>query len=123
MAFIAACGYCHGKVRVSDRAEGSSLTCPRCGNAFTVVPMDHPPENPGTVTAPTKQPSLPAAPDQTREEDVQEAPTPETSGWRVDPVGLAAFACGSAGLLLASIPMLHPATIPLAGLGLLIGVV
>jgi hypothetical protein len=43
MAFLAECLFCKGKVRVSDRALGQSIACPRCGSSFTLAPMANPP--------------------------------------------------------------------------------
>jgi hypothetical protein len=38
MAFVAECFFCGGKVRVPDDAAGWSVTCPHCGDAFTLAP-------------------------------------------------------------------------------------
>jgi hypothetical protein len=43
MAFLSECLFCKKKVRVSDRALGQSITCPRCGSSFTLAPMANPP--------------------------------------------------------------------------------
>jgi hypothetical protein len=43
MAFLAECLFCKGKVRVSDRALGQTIACPRCGSSFTLAPMANPP--------------------------------------------------------------------------------
>jgi hypothetical protein len=37
MPFIAECTFCQGKVRVPDTAAGLGISCPRCGNFFTLA--------------------------------------------------------------------------------------
>lgn len=44
MPFIAECLFCHAKVRVPDESEGMSVTCPRCGDSFTLAPMANQPK-------------------------------------------------------------------------------
>src|SRR5206468_10341254 len=74
MPFIAACGYCRAKMRVPSRAEGSSVTCPRCGNAFTLVPMHHPPAEGVLVAPPEDSQALPPTTEPTAEEGASSAP-------------------------------------------------
>lgn len=114
MPFITACTYCQGKIRVPDRALGVSLTCPRCANAFTIVPFDEHSATVAVVAAPLELPKLPPPP------VVVESAEPK-KGWQVDRVALASCLCGSVGLLLAGSSSLHGAALGLAGLGLLIG--
>src|SRR5262249_44558530 len=44
MAFIAECTFCYGKVRVPDGAAGMSISCPKCGNYFTLAASAQPPK-------------------------------------------------------------------------------
>src|SRR5262249_30404817 len=37
MPFIAECTFCKGKVRVPDTSAGLGMSCPRCGNFFTLA--------------------------------------------------------------------------------------
>jgi hypothetical protein len=57
MPFIAECLFCHAKVRVPDDSAGKSVSCPRCGDWFTLAPMKNQPE----VSAVTARPSTAAA--------------------------------------------------------------
>jgi hypothetical protein len=144
--FIAECAFCKHQVRAPEHAVGASVVCPKCGNPFTVAPIEHASprimvaaEAPRVVATPG--PKGPAGLDATRldHQDAADLPmppdvvtSPHVSGapssapaWlcRVHPVGLAALVLASVALACASLPGLSGLTRVLAGGGLLTGLV
>jgi hypothetical protein len=89
MSFITRCPYCKGRVRLPGHAHGHSVTCPRCGNAFTVArPEDRPEAATGVLEKP-------------RPDAVPQPPSPG-SGHGTIPAGVSA-AAGALALLLAGL--------------------
>lgn len=148
MPFIAECPFCKGMVRSPDDADGWSISCPKCANSFTLVPMRDPPRpgQPRSVAPKPVETAAPAVPSPvadtaaelhavpTREEAVPPLPrlppvpvrTPvrrKTKPRRPSQLGLASFLLGSVALLLVQVPVAGVLTIPLSGLGLLLGLI
>jgi hypothetical protein len=127
MPFVAACPFCRGKVRLPDHAVGLSISCPRCGCSFTVVPLE---DGPG-------EPSLPVLP----QVAATVLPGPAVNGCRpavlsagaasdraagTEPgflplLGVVSVLLASIGLALLSLPALRPFTLALGGLALASG--
>ncbi len=125
MPFVAECLFCRGKVRVPDSAEGLSISCPRCGCSFTVVPLDDAPaEAPlpaplpqAIAVAPAASPGSPAR--------LQQAPNlaPADEGTQsLPPVGVLSVFLASVGLAFLSLPGLRPFTLTVGGLALAAGI-
>jgi hypothetical protein len=149
MAILAVCPYCHeGKVRAPDSAVGLSADCPRCHNAFTLVPSTgRLKESPRpSVSVPQPPPVAVTAPDSWDETVAGEemtvpihtpAPPPEpTLPLETTPViadsparppepalvlALVAVTLGGIGLLLSQVPHGRFGTVAMAVLGLLLG--
>jgi hypothetical protein len=114
MPFIAECPFCQGKLRAPDSAVGRSLSCPKCGEPFTLAPMEHPPQSatftimaaaqgttttlPGTQTAAPLPPlPLPESAPPPTEEDGDRPRRP------LNPVAVLAFFLAGAGWLSAAV--------------------
>lgn len=137
MPIITECPFCQVRKRAPDQAVGSSVTCRRCKNLFTVAPVtavqmtsaSTPVLTPTTessehLTAPLT-PLAPAPVKATVEpplESVKAFVPPPASRPKINPLGAASFILGSVGLLFASMPYLGVATLPMAVLGLALGV-
>jgi hypothetical protein len=134
MPFIAECMFCRGKVRLPDHAVGMSITCPRCGCSFTVVPRE---DNPAEASVPAvPQPAalvvpapafsgclpaaqrLPAVPAAAAAADPATAP----AGRQLPLLGVVSILLASIALALLSLPVLRPFTLGLGGLALAAGV-
>src|SRR5262249_37867535 len=140
MPFQAQCLFCGQKVKVPDRALGTSGRCPKCGNFFTLVPGGE--EAPAlekagplgrrlaktatkTPRPPTVAPANPVAaaipsrtsmcPDSTEE-------TEQTHPW-IEPIGLCALLLSGAALLCAASPASAKLVFWLSLLALLVGLV
>ena len=152
MSFIAICPFCRRKVQAPDSTLGQSIACKKCKNNFTLAPDDYlPPVKTGDsavstvgaakATSPVATTEPPPSTVETTEHSISatapdtprlQAPlrlapvsAPPPPGQRVpwNPFGVAALLLGSVALLCASISWLQWATIPLAGAGLLSGVI
>jgi hypothetical protein len=152
MPFIAECPYCKkGKIRAPETAVGWSAACPNpdCGSFFTLMPQSKEeaaaaaaaPAQPAAATPAVKnaaatEPSLAAATAGTalQEETAAETaarqpimrrpmPPPPPQRRARNPFAVFALFLGSLGLLCASFPIVEPAALPLAGLGLVLGLI
>src|SRR5262249_54877147 len=147
MPFIARCPFCSTQVNAPDKAVGYSIPCPRCGSHFTLAPIQSIPAPARAATAATAAivpappptvphdgPRLPPAPAPVFQQPEPTAPAPDWGPLLLDSptapgqrwvrlVGIAALFVGSLALLFASIPFLNWLTLPLSGLGLLLGLV
>jgi hypothetical protein len=118
--FVAECLFCHGKVRLPGHAVGMSISCPRCGCSFTVVPQE----------GATAEVSLPALPPSSAVHAALPAgralpdlATSNTSAKRIlSPLGVVSVCLASIALALLSLPALRPITLVLGGLALTAGV-
>jgi hypothetical protein len=125
MPFVSECLFCRGKVRVPDSAEGLSISCPRCGCAFTVARLADAPVE-------ASPPALPQTPSATVAPAVSPGPLaclqpPQDlaagQGRRsLPPVGVASVFLASLGLAFLSLPALRPFTLALGGLALAAGI-
>jgi len=140
MPFQAQCLFCGQKVKVPDRALGTSGRCPKCSNFFTLVPGgEEAPAlekagplgrrlaktatktpRPPTVSAP--KPVTAAMPSRTSigPDSVEDAE--QTRPW-IEPIGLCALLLSGAALLCASSPASAKLVIWLSILALLAGLV
>ncbi len=124
--FVAECPFCRGKVRLPGHAVGMSIPCPRCGCAFTVVPLEN-------TTAEASLPALPASAPLVPPGAIP-GPLPaaraladlaasNTSAKRIlSPLGVVSLCLASIALALLSVPALRPFTLVLGGLALAAGV-
>lgn len=76
MPFIAECQFCHAKMRVPDESAGKSISCPRCGDWFTLAPMEQQPDVPA---APARSKAAAAAAAVLAAVDAEDQPEPEGS--------------------------------------------
>jgi hypothetical protein len=131
MPFLAECLFCKGKVRVPDHALGQSLTCPRCASAFTLVPMENPPEisEAKLIRLPATAGTLPTF---TATPDANDAPGLEEPQEKDDPrppiqpavfAGALAFFLASAAAVCLSFPSLRAVTLCLSSLAAVGGLV
>jgi hypothetical protein len=126
---MAECELCSDPSQVPDLVPGQAATCPSCGRRVFAPAPARPQEaiamGPArTVTAvrPECREPRPAAALTEVPVEKPAAPASFIEGLRKLNVGTAAaFICGSVALLLASIPPLDLVTKPLAGLGVVIG--
>jgi hypothetical protein len=126
MPFLAECVFCKSKVRVPDHALGRSVSCPRCGNAFTLAPMKDPPKvskanlcQPDSVTA-TFPPIANSAPG---DESAPPIDDPEAQIQLARWAGALSLFFASAAAICLSFPLLRPATLSLGALSLACGLV
>jgi hypothetical protein len=121
MPFVAECLFCQTKVRVPDRAVGMSIPCPRCGCAFTVVPLDGVPAEASLPDHPRADALAPAARGRLPDLSAGGA-APESvaapAGPILSPLGVVSVLLASSGLALLSLPGLRPFTLALGGLAL-----
>src|SRR5262249_61791824 len=140
MPFQAQCLFCGQKVKVPDRALGTSGRCPKCSNFFTLVPGGE--EAPALekagplgrrlAKAATKTPRPPTVSAADRAAAVVPArtsmgpdsreETEQTCPW-IEPIGLCALLLSGAALLCASSPASAKLVIWLSILALLAGLV
>lgn len=148
MPFLTRCPYCGLQARVPDNAAGISLACPRCHDSFTVAPQTSLPDSPelnrtGTVGTPngeshasvTAVEAPPAAAQATRSSPSLGLASPVTPAWpteseatpgqrrQINLLGLAALQAGALGLIAAAFPLTALFALPLAGVGMALGLV
>src|SRR5262245_65736650 len=110
MPFVAECAYCLHRVKVPDRALGSSVKCPKCASHYTLRPSTPPlpgrqEPRPPAPLAPASETS-PAAAVATAEAPAAvpvTTPPPEPPRPWVDPVGVAAILLATAALASAAV--------------------
>jgi hypothetical protein len=144
MPFVAECQFCHAKMRVPDDSAGKSISCPRCGDWFTLAPMEKQPEAPPPDLRPTAAASAAAAAvlaavDADEEPEPEGAPAggkkrrprpePDPQPWRrpwafpYEMFGGAALALAGVGVAFASLPGWQSYGTVLGGLAVVFGVV
>jgi hypothetical protein len=139
--FFAHCPYCQRGVHAPDRALAASVKCPGCESWYTAVPQDEPkppkltaPAQAGliapTLTPATATPPAPAAPAPMPApapllSERFESPAEDSPGSRRRPPLLGVAACLLAGAALLSAAWGANVVLirPLAGVGLVLGVV
>lgn len=144
MSFKARCEFCQLELQAPDHALGMSVRCPRCENHFTVAPLEPAVALPAhwrgkKVAASSKVAHVPvglaAEPTSARTASADPVPqvasasvapegsSAEQTSWRrhLTPAGVVALLSGGLGLMFASFWGWTWLTIPLAGLGIVIG--
>jgi hypothetical protein len=143
MPFVAECQFCHAKMRVPDDSAGRSISCPRCGDWFTLAPMEKQPEAPPPDLRPTAAASAAAAavlaavdadeepePEGSPAEGSQPRPRrePDPQPWRrpwafpYELFGGTALALAGVGVAFASLPGWQSYGMVLGGLAVIFGV-
>jgi hypothetical protein len=146
MAFLARCHFCPTTIKLPDTSLGASIQCPRCRNQFTAAPQEETssPAPHFRSRLPAKQagggPSTPVtavsasavAGQATSGRKVSFAAPTAVAGLAQEPdsnapglsvvLGVTGFFSGGLAILLANSAALRLLTIPLAALGLLLGV-
>jgi hypothetical protein len=129
MPLAVSCPACGSKLNAPDSLAGKRIKCPRCGGRVEVTPARPPRDH--LVTGPP--PRRAAIADQESEPDEDNAtyvaarrradpddPTPAHKG--ANSLGISSLVLGILALLFAWIPLVGMVSIPLGGLGLLLGI-
>lgn len=142
MPFLATCPFCPAKMKLSRKKLGASVQCEQCGNHFTAVPPDDFASGPSTfrqlaANASGSAPAMAITPAEGGEstpcptttegacgsatpDTAFALPTPAIPGW-INLWGFAGFFMTSVALVLATSGLLRWLSIPLAIVGLLLG--
>lgn len=125
MPFVTACTFCPYRATVLDRAVGACVRCPKCGNCFTVAPMELvPAKEPKRPTASPKRvsPSVPrASPCAGAVVSPEPPPPPSESSmpeW-INAWGVFAFSLAALAMLLGAFALPRWLALGFVGLGLL----
>ena len=127
MSFKAQCPYCQNVVAASQEAMGNSARCPKCGDFFTIAPMDEefplPAHGPAakarrrSITANDARSTSAVSEEEVVESEADVAEKPGS----LQPAGVVALLCGGVALLAASFPAWRWLTIPLSLVGVAVG--
>jgi hypothetical protein len=138
MPFVAECAYCLHRVKVPDRALGSSVKCPKCASHYTLTPSTPPlpgrqePRPPAPLAPPSDTSPAAAvataeapasAPQDARPAAPATTPPPEPGRPWIDPAGVVAVLLTTAALGSAAVFALAWLVIPLAAMALVAGLV
>lgn len=134
MPFVTACTFCPYRATVPDRATGACVRCPKCGNCFTVAPLElvpakaptRPVASPKRVSTKRVPPSVPqVSPVAVAVVSPEPPPPPSESSLpeRINPWGVSAFSLAALAMLLGVFALPRWLALCFVGLGLLLGLI